>query len=153
MRAGAADVAVERQAGGFGGGLRHSQRDTQDRVGTETLLVGGAVELDHRAIDLYLAFGLHAADRLEQFAVHRLDGAFHALTEIALAAIAQFDRLVGARGRAGRHRRAAHRSVFEDDIHFDSRIAPAVEDLASDNVDDGGHGKAPSMRRANSRLS
>ena len=68
----------------------------------------------------------------------------HALAEIArLVAVAELDRLVGAGRGAGRHRRAAHRAVLEDHIDLDGRVAAAVEDLAPDDVDDGGHGRLP----------
>ena len=63
-----------------------------------------------------------------------------ALAEIALAAVAQFDRLMRAGRGAGRHRGAAHRAVFQHDVDLDGRVAAAVEDFAADDVDDGGHG-------------
>ena len=47
-----------------------------------------------------------------------------------------------ARRRAGRHGGAAERTVFQRDIDLDRRIAPAVEDLAGDDVGDVGHGSA-----------
>ena len=139
MRLGAADIAVERQAGGFGRGLRHRQRDAENGVGAEAALVRRAVELDHRLVDVDLVFGFHAADRLEQFAIDGLDGLEHALAEIAGAAVAQFDGLVGAGREHRRHRGAAHRAVFEHDIDLDGRVATAVQDFTPDNVDDGGH--------------
>ena len=69
-----------------------------------------------------------------------VDRALDALAEIALAAVAQFDRLVRAGRGARRHRGAAHGAVFEHDVDFDGRIAAAVQNFASDDVDDGGHG-------------
>ena len=62
-----------------------------------------------------------------------------ALAEIARAAVAQLDRLMRAGGGAGGHGGAAHGAVFEHDVDFDGRIAAAVENLAADDVDDGGH--------------
>jgi len=54
-------------------------------------------------------FDRHIAERLEDFAVHRLDGLLHPFAEIArLVAVAQFHRLMRAGGGARRHRRAAH---------------------------------------------
>ena len=57
-----ADVAVERQAGGVGGGAGDGERDAEDRVGAELGLVGRAVELDHRLVDEPLVVGVEALD-------------------------------------------------------------------------------------------
>jgi hypothetical protein len=58
-------------------------------------LVLGAVERDHRAVDLGLILGIHADDSFGNLAIHRLDRGEHALAEIfALVAIAQFHRLM-----------------------------------------------------------
>ena len=65
----------------------------------------------------------------------------HALAEVALlVAVAQLDGLVRSRRGAGGHAGAAQRAVLEDDIHLDGRVAAAVQDLAADDIDDGGHG-------------
>ena len=56
-----------------------------------------------------------------------------------LVAVAQLDRLVRAGRGAGRHGGAAHGAVLEHHVDLDRRIAAAVEDLAGDDVDDGGH--------------
>ena len=88
-----------------------------------------------------LVLGLHAADRLEDLAVDGFDRALDALAEEARAAVAQLDRLVRAGRGAGGHGGAAHRAVFEHDVDLDGRVAAAVENLAADDVDDGGHGE------------
>ena len=120
-----------------------SGSDAEDGVGAETALVRRAVELDHSLVDMDLALGLHAADRLEQFTVHRLDGALDALAEIARPAITQLNRFMRA-GRSARwHRGAAHRAVFEHDVDLDGRITTAIQDFTPDNVDDGGHCDVP----------
>ena len=140
MGIGPADIAVERQAGRVGRSLGDSQRDAENGVGAEPLLVGRAVEIDHRLVDMQLVLGFHAADRLENLAVYGFDGALDALAEEARAAVAQFDGLVSAGRGAGRHRGAAHRAVFENHVDLDRGVAAAVENLATDDVDDGGHG-------------
>ena len=58
----AADIAVERQAGGLRRRLGDRERDAEDGVGAELRLVGRAVERDHRLVDLDLVFGLEAGD-------------------------------------------------------------------------------------------
>ena len=79
--------------------------------------------------------------RVEDLAIDGVHGLLHALAEIArLVAVAQLDRLMRAGGGARRHRRAAHRAVFQHHIDLDGGIAAAVENFAADDVDDGGHG-------------
>ena len=111
---GAADIAVERQAGRIGRSLGDGERHAEDGVGAESRLVRGAVELDHGLVDGDLLFGIHAADGVEDLVVDRIDGLEHALAEIdRLVAVAQLDRLVRAGGGAGGNGRAAHGAVFE----------------------------------------
>ncbi len=58
-------------------------------------------------------------------------GLEHALAAVlGLVAVAQLDRLVGARGGARRHRRAADRTVNEHHVDLDGRVAAGIEDLA-----------------------
>ena len=103
------------------------------------LLLGRAVEGDKRLVDLDLCLGVHTADGIKNLAVDGIDGLAHALAEIALAAIAQFNRLMCAGRGPGGDGRAAPGPVLEHDIDLDGRIAAAVEDLASDDVGDGSH--------------
>ncbi len=58
-----AEVAEQRQAGGLRGRLGHGERDAEDRVGPEALLVGGAVQVDHGLVDQALLGGVEAEDR------------------------------------------------------------------------------------------
>ena len=60
----------------------------------------------------------------------------HALAAVALAAVAQFDRLERTgRGAAG-HRGARERAVVERDLDLDGGVAARVEDLAgADGLD------------------
>src|SRR5476649_2252601 len=60
-------------------------------------------------------------------------------TAMSLSA-SKFDRLMRACGGARRHRRAAHRAVFQHHIDLDRGITAAIENFAADDVDDGGHG-------------
>ncbi len=93
-------------------------------------------------VDAALVLGVHAGERVEDLAVDGGDRLEHALALIAgLVAVAQLDGLVGAGRGAGRHGRATLRAVLEDHVHLDGRVAAAVQDLAADDVDDGGHGR------------
>jgi len=143
----AADITVERQAGGFGRGLGDGERDAEDGIGAETRLVRRAVEGDHRLVDMDLAFGVETADRVEDLGIDRFDRLFDALAVITLAAVTQLDGFVRAGGGARRNGRAAHRAVFQIDIHLDGRIAAAVEDFAGDDIGDGGQGSLPGFGR------
>ena len=136
---GAADIAVERQARSHRRRLRHRQRHAQNGVGAQPRLVGRAVERDHRRVDARLLFGIHAAERVEDFAVHGGDGLFHALAAIAFAAVAQFHRLMRAGRGARGHRGAAETAVFQPHIHFHGGIAPGVQDFPAGDIEDGGH--------------
>ncbi len=103
-------------------------------------LVRRAVEIDHDLVDLDLLLDGLVAQRLEDFAVDGLDRLLHALAEIALlVAVPQFDRLMRAGGGARGHRRTADRAVFQHHIDFNGGIAPAIENFAANDVDDGGH--------------
>ena len=136
---GAADIAVERQA-------RRSapppSRPPATRRGWHWRpagLVRRAVEFAHHAVDARLVLGVHARDGVEDLAIDRVDGLLDALAAIALAAIAQFHRLVRAGRGARRHRGAAEGAVLQPHIDFHRGIAAAVEDFAGDDVDDRGH--------------
>src|SRR5690606_2914116 len=139
----AADIAVERQVGGFGSGLGDGERDAENGVGAEAGLVRRAIELDHGLVDLDLVFGIEAADGFEDLAVDGGDGVLDALAEVALAAVAQFDGLMRASRGARGNGRAAETAIFEVHVHFDGGIAAAVENLAADDVDDSSHGYRP----------
>jgi len=143
MGVGAADIAIERQAGGFGGGLGDGKRDAEDGIGAEARLVRRAVQLDHQIVDLDLVLGLETADCVEDLGIDGLDGLLDALAEIAAAAVTQFDGFMRAGRSTRRNGRTAHAAVFEIDIDLDGRIAAAVENFAADNVGDGSHGSLP----------
>jgi hypothetical protein len=69
---------------------------------------------------------------------------WHALAEIArLVAVAQLDRLECAPVEAPDGTAARPASRLRGDVDLDRRVAAAVEDLAGDDVDNGGHGASP----------
>ena len=55
-----AEILKQRQVAFQGGGFGRRQRDRQDGVGTESGLVGGAVQIDHRVVHRALIFGVIA---------------------------------------------------------------------------------------------
>jgi len=88
-----------------------------------------------------LRFGIHSADRVEDLAVDCLHGFAHALAQIAgLVAIPKLDGFVRAGRGPGRHAGAAARALIEHHVDLDGRIAAAIQNLASNDVDDRSHG-------------
>ena len=136
---GPADVAVERQPGRLGRGLGDGERGAEDGVGAEVGLVGGAVELVHRLVDLALVVGTETLDGRADLLDHRVDGLLHTLAEVAVAAVTQLDGLELPRRRAARHGRAAERTVVEQHLDLDGGVAARVEDLAGADSFDGCH--------------
>ena len=134
---GPADVLVERQAGFFGGGLGHGQRDAQDGVGAQLALVFGAVQLDHAHVDADLVDGVHADQVFGDDVVDVVDGLEDALAEVALlVAVAQLHGLALAGGCAGRHGGAAEGARLQIDFHLQGRIAAGIKDLSGIDIYD-----------------
>ncbi len=135
----AAQILIERQPRGLPRRLCDRQRHAENGVRPEAALVLGAVEHNQRFVDAALLLGFHALQSVEDLAVHGLDRERHALAQPGVAAVAQLMRLMragrGARGNAG----AAEIAAFQDDVDFNRRIAPAIQDLAADDVCDCGH--------------
>ena len=134
---GAADIAVQRHAKGVGRGLGAGQGDAQQGVGAQAGLVGGAVQLLEQAVDGHLVHGVQADEGFRDLAVDGGYGVFHALAQIAaLVAVPQLAGLVNAGGSAGGHGGPAHSAVVQPDLRLHGGVAPAVQDLPADDVDD-----------------
>ena len=84
------------------------------RVGAEPALVVRAVELDEGGVDGPLVERVDAVELVGDLAVHVRDRVRHALAAVAVAAVAQLDRLVLAGRRPARHRGAAERPALEE---------------------------------------
>ncbi len=143
MRIGVADIAPQRHAGLFGGGLGDGERHAEDGVGAQAAFVLGAVQFDHGTVEDQLFLGIHARQRVIDLAIDGLDGLQHALAAVtALVAVAQFDSLMragrGARGDGG----AAETARLQDDIHLDGGIAARIENFAGVDVGNRGHGNS-----------
>src|SRR5690606_35416888 len=97
--------------------------------------------LDHRPVDILLVLGIEAKERIGDLYVHGSNGIEHALAQIAsLVTVPLFNGFMCAGRCTRRHRRATEASILQQHVHFDRRIAPAVEYLAPVDVDDCGHG-------------
>ncbi len=83
--------------------------------------------------------GVDPHQRVADGLVDVLDGVEDALAPVGLAAVAQFDGLEGARGRARRYRGPAPSSARQLDIDLDGGIAPRIEYLPSPDAHNGGH--------------
>ena len=137
---GTTDVAVQRHTELVGGRLGDRQADAEDRVGAETRLVVGAVELAQQRVDDALRHRVEAVEGVGDLAVDEADGALDALAAVAVAAVAQLDGLVLTCRGAARHGGAPGRAGVEDDLDLDGRVAARIEDLAADDFDDLTHG-------------
>ena len=145
-RALAAEVAEERLVRLVGRRLGHGERDAEDRVRAETALVRRPVELDQPLVERLLLVALHAADGLEDLAVHVRDRLRHGLAAVGVAAVAQLDRLVDAGRRARWNGCAARDAGLEADVDLDGGVAPGVEDLAGADVGDTAHSEVSLAR-------
>ena len=136
----AAEVAEQRQVGGVGGGAGHGERDAEDGVGAELLLVGAAVDGEHLGVDQALLAGLEAEQLRAELVDDGVDGLLDALAEVAaLVAVAALDGLEGAGGRAAGDGGTRERAVVEGDLDLDGGVAARVEDLAGAYGFDAGH--------------
>ena len=55
---GAAQIAVQRQAGFFGLGFGNGQGNGQNGIGAQTAFIFGAVQVNHGLVDGNLVFGI-----------------------------------------------------------------------------------------------
>ena len=129
------DVRVEARAQPDGVGLERRHRDAEQRVGAEPALVGGAVEANHRLVELALR-QIAIAQRAGNLAVDVRDGfASRPCRDSARVAVAQLQRFALAGRRARGHRRAPARAALEHDVDFNRGIAARVENLARLDVE------------------
>ena len=120
-----------------------AKRHGQHRIRSETTLVRRPVEVDHGEVDRALIERVETADRVGDLAVDVPNRPEHALARIAVAAVAQLDRLPDAGGRTRRGDGATTRAGVEQHLCFDGRVPAGVEDLAPDHVLNGAHDISP----------
>ncbi len=125
MRVRATEVAEQREVERVGRRLGDRERDPEDRVGAELLLVVCAVELDHRRIDEALVGGVEALESRAEYVDDGRDGLLDALAAVAL--LVTVAKLVGLE-RAGRcsggDGRASDDSVVEQNLDLHRRVTP-----------------------------
>ena len=122
---------------GFCGGEGHRQ----DRIGAETRLVAGAVQVDHRVIEDFLVQRVDAADRRGDFIDDTSDGFQHAPARKAFwIAIPKLKCLARSGGCAGRREGVAARSAAQYDFRPHRGVAAGVEDFLRRHVADDAHG-------------
>src|SRR5262249_58225818 len=107
-----------------GGRLGGGQGDAEDRVGAELALVRRAIGGDQGGVEPHLVGRVAADGDPGQGGVDVLDGLGDALAQVAaLVAVAELDRLVGARAGPGGDRGAAEGPVGQDHVDLDGRVA------------------------------
>ena len=118
------EIAVERQPVGVGRRPRRGHGDTEDRVGAELGLGGGAVEVDHPLVQRALVRGVQA-QHLRCDAGHDVaDGRENPFAAVALGAlVAQLQGFPRAGRRPGRYRGAAHGAAGQVHVHLDGRVS------------------------------
>ena len=128
---GAAEIAKERKLFRRGRRMRVGQRNSEQRVRTEPILVRRAVELDQFLVEASLIGRIKALQSAGDCFVHIAHCFGYALARITfLIAIAQFPRFVLAGAGAARHRGAAKCAAIQMDIYFDCWVAARIENLA-----------------------
>mmetsp|Transcript_54085 Transcript_54085/g.136063 ORF Transcript_54085/g.136063 Transcript_54085/m.136063 type:complete len:475 (-) Transcript_54085:104-1528(-) len=122
-------------------GHRHCQNGVRSEFGLgPPPFVLGAVELlHHHLVEARLVRRVLALEGGRDDAVDVVDRLEHPLAEQpALVLVAQLQRLVDARRRAGRHCRAEH-AVGRGHVHLDGGVAARVKDLSGLDARDLGH--------------
>ena len=140
-RAGTAEVSVKRKPDRLGRGVGRRQADAEEGVRSEPRLVRRSVQVDQQTVEADLVDGVDAKQLGAERLVDVADRGEDALSAIALrVAVAHLHRLVRAGRGSRRDDGRAHRSVVQEEIDLDRRIAARVEDLPSDDIlDQRGH--------------
>ncbi len=142
LGAGAAQIAVQGQVAGLGGGLGHRHADAQNRIGAQLGLVGCSIQVDHELVDGFLVAGVEADQFRGDLGVDVLDGLGDALAEVDFFVIvAQLDGFVLAGAGAAGHAGPAQGPVLQHHVHLDGGVAAGIEDLpALDEFNAQAHG-------------
>ena len=135
-----AKVAIKGQARFFSSNASHGHGNSQDGVSTQTALIVSAVQLNHRAVNEGLVRGFHSDQGVSDFAINVSDSGKNTLAAIALQILVA--KLKGFTHTSGSTRRdcgTTHRTTFEPDFSFYRRITTAINNFASNDVNDCAH--------------
>ena len=91
------NVLIQWHAEVLGASVCGCQAHTQNRVGTQTALVLGAIQFNHGAIKLGLRARIHPSHCFKNLMIDVVDSILHALAAIGVGAITQFHSLKGTR--------------------------------------------------------
>src|SRR5439155_4198503 len=119
-----AEVTKERKIFRRGRGMCHCQRNSEQRICAQILLVRGAVKLDQLVVDFPLVARIPAFENRRDLIVNVggcLLDTFAA--EPAFLAIPQFPCFMLAGARSAWNRRPSKRTAFDAHIDFNCRIA------------------------------
>jgi hypothetical protein len=138
---GPAERAIQREPQRVRRRVGQRERDAEDRVRAEVRLVGRAVELEERAVELALVVRVDPVEGRRDHLVHVRHGPEHALAAEAFGVpVPELERLVLARRGAARHRGAAEGAVDQDRVDLDGGVPARIEHLAGQDGFDQGHG-------------
>ena len=139
-RVDAAEIAVEGELEGIGGGAGACHGDGEDGVGAEFGFIFAAVDGDHGGVDEALVAGVHAGEFWAKDGLYVFDCLKNSFAEVVvLVSIAELDGFVLAGGGSAGNGGASSGSAVEEDIGFDGGVAAGVEDFACVDRDDLGH--------------
>ena len=142
----AADVTVQGDAQGIRCRMGHRHGYGQNRVGAQTGLVGGAVQLDHGLVDLGLVQSVETHNGFGDFGVDIGDGLHDRLAAVFIAAVPELAGFINAGGSAGGNCGTPNGTVLQINLGFYRGIAPGIENLTGNDINDFKilfHGNAP----------
>ena len=135
----ATNVAEQFQASRISSCLGHRNGGTENGVGAQPCLVRGSIQIDHGLVNEALVVGFDAAQCVSDLFVDVLNGLQHALTQVAVTAVAQFVGLMHTSRRTGGDACCTVGTVIKEYFTLDSGVAAGVQNLASENVHNSSH--------------
>ncbi|GBD19471.1 hypothetical protein HRbin27_01977 [bacterium HR27] len=131
-----AEIPVEWETDGSRRGTRNRERDTQQRIRTQSTFVRCPVELDEDSIHRTLLESVHSTNRLGDRAIDVLDRPPNTFSTVAGITVPQLDRLVPSRRSTRRHRCPSNGTASQAHLDLDGGISAGVEDLTTVHHDD-----------------
>ena len=120
--------------------LRHGQRRSKNGVRTKLALVRCAIEFDHGSINFYLIESVSSDEFFDNMRVHIVYGFGDPLTKIrAGVAIAELIGLMGSSTGPTWNGGPTKGTICQFNVDFNRRVASAIENLATVNVDNRAH--------------